>query len=135
MLEDIIYQDPTILISTSRIVVGSTTYVFNNVASVKMTYSVPPNRLSSALIIIGGFILLSHFGETRGDYGEPFSGEKVFYGIALCGVGLWMRSDKMLYHVTLVSSSGESKAITSSDRAYIDAIIGHINDGIVRNHR
>ena len=130
--EEVIYTDNQVSISTSRIVLGATTYALRNITSVKMTFTPAKRGCAILLLIFGALTLLIGLGKGSSDGVGAVLGGLVVGGI-IGGLGyLWMRSSKDDYHVLIASSSGEAKALTSKDKAYIEKIVTAINDAIVR---
>lgn len=128
MSEEVIYSDNTVSVSTSRIVISGTTYALRNITSVKMTFAPAKTGCAVALIVLGALILVG--GLAQG--GQTIIGA-VFGGAIVGGLGfLWLRSCKADYFVTIASSSGEVRALTSKDKAYVEKIVGAINDAIIR---
>lgn len=56
----------------------------------------------------------------------------VFLGAAVGGV-MWQRTLKTSYSLILVSSSGETHALSSPDKDYVEKVVAHISDAIVRH--
>ena len=131
MSEEVIYSDSSVSISTSRIVIGATTYALRNITSVKMSFTPAKSGCAIALIVLGALFLLGGLAGAGNGAGSVITGLLVGGIIAGAGV-LWMRSNKTDYHVMIASSSGEAKAMTSKDKAQIETIVGAINDAIIK---
>lgn len=128
MSEEIIYNDSNVSVSTSRIVISGTTYALRNITSVKMTFAPAKTGCAVALIVLGALILI--VGLAQG--GQTIIGA-LLGGAIVGGLGfLWFRSSKADYFVTIASSSGEVRALTSKDKSYVEKIVAAINDAIIR---
>ena len=56
----------------------------------------------------------------------------VVFGVLLIALGVWwLRSIKNIYHVRLMTASGERDALNSPNGEYIATIVGAINQAIV----
>jgi hypothetical protein len=128
MSEEVIYSDNTVSVSTSRIVIGGTTYALRNITSVKMTFAPAKTGCAIALIVLGALIFV--VGLAQG--GQTVIGS-LLGGAIIGGLGfLWFRSCKTDYFVAIASSSGEVRALTSKDKSYVEKIVAAINDAIIQ---
>ena len=130
--EEKIYRDNLVAVTTTRVIVGGTTYALRNIASVSMTLT-PPRVFGLVLLLFVGIIIF-------------FVGEFLSYGgsspiaiIAFVAAGLIvfgtifeMCRAKSTYHVCLASASGEIHALSSKNRAYIEQIVVSVNEAIAR---
>jgi hypothetical protein len=66
------------------------------------------------------------------DTGGPVLIPLLIAGGLLAGGMAWLRSVKPTFHVTIASSSGEIRALSSLNRPYIETIVGAINEAIIR---
>ena len=131
MSEEVIYSDRRVSITTSRLVFGATTYALRNITSVKIG-STPDRGGAICLTILGAVSLFYGLANLFGHEGG-MAFLACFVGVILAGIGvLWLRSCKDDCHILIVSSSGEVKALTSKDRAYIEKIVISINDAIIK---
>jgi hypothetical protein len=133
MAEESIYSDDTVSITTARVMISGTTYALRNITSVSMTYTPAKRAPGIALLIFGVLVLLL----AR----MYFHDQAVHAGLVALLVAVVMMSGgiflicvaKPNFHVSLSSSSGESDALTSKDRRYIEKVVAGINDAIVRH--
>jgi Family of unknown function (DUF6232) len=132
MAEENIYSDNNVSITTARIIVSGTTYALRNITSVKMTATAGNPIIPVALIIVGGIVLSVGVVLIVAD---TFSSSLQFLiagGLLFAG-GLWcLRVVKPTFPVTIASSSGEIRALSSRNRPYIETIVGAINEAIIR---
>lgn len=134
MAEQDIFIDANVKITTARVIIDGTTYALRNITSVENTYT-PPNRgWAIALLIFGVLSLIGAFKNFSTSIGLGF-GTLVFATILIAlAVLQWLRA-KTDYHVTLTTAAGESEAFTSQDCEYIDKIVNHINDAMVKHEQ
>lgn len=129
--EQRIYFDDVVAVTTTRVIVGETTYALRNITSVRMTYT-PRKVLGAFLLLFFGLLLLlvgymSIHTKTPAPIGiYVIGGAMVIAGILL------MVTAKTSYHVKLSSAAGRFHALTSNSRAYIEKIVASINEAIVK---
>jgi Na+/H+ antiporter NhaD/arsenite permease-like protein len=131
MAEESIYADDNVSITTARIVVSGTTYALRNITSVRMT-DTNPSKIGPIVCLILGLIILAMglvaFTQSAGE-GFMFS----LAGAPLAGAGLYtLWTARRSYSVTIASSAGEIRALTSPDKQYISKIVASVNEAIVR---
>lgn len=143
MLEENIYSDNNVSVTTARIIISGTTYALRNVASVKMI-TTPANKGCAMMMLIisaGIFIFPALMGiiaaiALRGK-DEGGGGGLImlllFIGFIL-GLYGWdqLKKAKPKYHVAISSASGETHALTSEDPDYIEKIVYAINEAIIK---
>lgn len=117
MEERIFFNQRGVSVSNARFIVNGQTYAMNGVTSVKQAVR-HPSRLVPIILGIVGLIAL-------------FNGGMIFGGALLAVTVFWWIRDKSVWIVVLNSSSGETKALTSQDKSYIDGVIGALNQSIV----
>ena len=115
------HSDETVQVSSTRAVFGAKTYAMANITSVAM-HTQPPNRtlpimvsLLAFLFFVVGlvYILVGQGGVVP-----------LIIGIILFGVTIYLsKRAKRKYIVTIGSASGESQALVSPDRDYIESIV------------
>jgi hypothetical protein len=127
--EEKIYSDNAVAVTTTRVIVGGTTYALRNITSVSMTYT--PPRIFGALLLLafGGLLLLGGFVSIYTNAPAPI-GVYLIGGAMVVGAILMMATAKTSYHVKFSSTAGEVQALTSKNKAYIEKIVANINDAI-----
>lgn len=129
--EQRIYSDNVVAVTTTRVIVGGTTYALRNITSVRMTYT-PPKVLGAILLLVFGLLLLfGGFVSIHTESPAPI-GVYIAGGASVIAGILLMVTAKASYHVNLSSAAGEVHALTSKDRAYIEKVVVSINDAIVK---
>ncbi len=109
--------------------VDSTTYSMANITSVSTKVVTPSRTVYIVLILLGLFLILYGFGTISGG-GLGFTG--VVFGGVLTAVGYFgYQGAKPVFHLCIVSASGESTPMHSGDQAKISNIVKAMNDAIV----
>ncbi len=121
MEETEFYSNGHVSITNSRFIVGSTTYAMNGVTSVKRGHT-NPSKVGPVILTIIGLIMV-------------FAAATLMFkaiGVVLIIAAIaWFRSIKPEYMVFLNSASGESQALSSKDKSYIDDVIKSLNNAII----
>lgn len=121
MEETEFYRNGDVSITNSRFIVGSTTYAMNGVTSVKRGQT-DPSKVGPVVLAIIGIIMVFAAGTIL------FKG---FGVLAVVAAVAWFKAIKPEYIVFLNSSSGESQALSSIDKKYIDDVINSLNNAII----
>ncbi len=109
------YED--VRVTNSRFMVGSQTFALGNITSVKASEQ-SPNRLWPVGFAVVGVICLI--------------AQAVPAGIFFLAVGgIWWFLQKSNFHVLLTTAGGETTALTSKQREYIQKVVQALNDAIV----
>jgi hypothetical protein len=94
----------------------------SGVTSVSSFTEVPSKKGPIILIAVGVLAVLSF----------KSSAAVGLIGIILLALGIWwFRSIKNLFHVRLVTASGERDALSSRDGQYVGEIVGAVSQAIV----
>jgi hypothetical protein len=130
--EEKIYFDNAVAVTTTRVIVGETTYALRNMTSVSMTYT--PPRIFGALLLLafGGLLLLGGFVSIHTNAPAPI-GVYLIGGAMVIGAILMMVTAKTSYHVIMSSASGEIHALTSKKKDYIERVVFSINEAIAKH--
>lgn len=103
-------------VTNTRFIVDGQTYAMNNITSVK-PYEKKPNRLWPILMVILGVILV-------------FS--RVYGGLLLSVIGVvWLVVQKTVYHLILHTAGGETSALTTNQKEYLQKVVSALNKAIV----
>lgn len=133
-MENEIYLDKNVRVTTARIIIGNTTYALRNITSIKTTKT-PPSTGRAVMLLF-----LSIIGLLAGLV-IPFQSDVsikwtvlvlVFAAIALALSILWLRNLKTSYHLMITSTASETNALTSFDKDYILTVVAKINEAIVK---
>lgn len=117
------FEGDGVLVTNTRLVKGGETFAMSGVTSVRAHTVVPSKKGPIFFIVIGGITLLASLQSSL---------VAALIGVALIGLGIWwFRSIKNVYHVRLVTSSGERDAINSHSMEYIANIVSAVNQAII----
>jgi len=121
--EQTFFKGEDILVTNTRLIRGNETFAMSGITSVSSFTEVPSKKGPIIVVVVGVLVLL----------GGAQSGVWVaLLGAAIIGLGIWwFRSIKNVYHVRLVTASGERDALGSRNMEYVGKIVGAINQAIV----
>jgi hypothetical protein len=118
-------DDGGVRVTSSRLIIGQTTYAMLNITSVSCAAQ-PPSRIGPLFFLIIGALSLV------GGLTASQMGGLAGYGVALFAIGgLWWKMQKTKYHLRIASASGEANAVTSKDKRRVDGIIQAVNEAII----
>lgn len=124
--ETVYYSDSAIQVTNARAVLGGKTYAMANITSVTMGEK-PVNRTPGIVIAIVGLSIAACTSTASNSAGG------VIFGILVLAAGIAIAAiAKPSYIVRLGSASGESDALISKDREYIQKIVNAINEAIIK---
>ena len=125
--EQILYSDESVTVTPARIQVGAAAYETGNVTSVRLATVTPSRGNAIAVVAFGALFSLVQLLREQ----PRIEVIALFALIALFGL-VWIALTRTSYAVVVSSSSGEQRALTSCDRAYIEKIVAVIRDALVR---
>ena len=108
------YED--VKVTNSRFISGSQTYAMGNVTSVK-AFEKKPNRLAGILVLIIGLAVA---------ISTPAVGL-----VVAAAAAFYLYWQKTIYHVMLATSGGETSALKTYQREYLDKVVSALNQAIV----
>lgn len=108
------YED--VKVTNARFISGSQTYAMGNVTSVK-AFEKKPKRLMGILALVIGLVIAIN---------APAAGLVI---AAVSAIYLYMQ--KTIYHVMLATSGGETSALKTYQREYLDKVVSALNQAIV----
>ncbi|TFW17552.1 DUF6232 family protein [Duganella callida] len=117
MEEHTFFEYEDVKVTNARFISGGQTFAMNNVTSVK-PYEQKPSRLGGILVLGVGLIIAAVANVIVGVL------------IALAAV-YYMVEQKTVYHVLLSTSAGETTALVTHQRDYLNQVIAALNDAIV----
>ena len=121
--EQTFFEGEGVLVTNTRLVRGNETFAMSGITSVSSFTEVPSKKGPFVVIAVGVLVFLVSIQSSLG---------AALVGVALVGLGIWwFRSIKDVYHVRLVTASGERDALTSPNIEYVAGIVGAINQAIV----
>lgn len=128
--ETVIHSEGNILVSTTRVVIGSTTYALANLTSVSKSKTVPDTSGNSAMIAIGAIVAFCAL------VAAIFQRSATAFGVAIAAaIGAWLaaaslKKHKPTYTFVIQTSSGQVQALTSPDERTIDRIVQAVSKAI-----
>jgi Family of unknown function (DUF6232) len=122
--EKTFFSSDGVTVTNARFLVDGQTFSMSNVTSVKAMEK-KPNRLRPIGFSILGLIALANAAHS----GEALY---VFLGLILAVVGIvWYTKQHTIYHVMLHTSGGETSALKTHQRKYLDSVMNALNTAIV----
>lgn len=116
MDEKTFFEYEGVRVTNTRFIVDGQTFAMNNITSVKPLEQKPNRLLPGLLIAIGVLSALN------GAYG----------GLVLSLIGgVWWTMQKTVYHVMLHTAGGETSALKTFQREYLQKVVTALNNAIV----
>ncbi len=116
MTEQIFFEYDDVKVTSSRFISGGQTYAMSNITSVK-PYEKKPSRFMGIVVLLVGLVMAMN---------------SLSFGIVVgIGAAAYLYFQKTIYHVLLSTSAGETKALVTYQRDYLDKVIAALNDAIV----
>lgn len=120
MDEQVFFDRDGVSVSNARFIVGGQTYAMSAVTSVKQAIN-PPSRGGAVLVGIVG-LLICLISTTAA----------ISIGLLTVAMGIaWGAKQKPEYIVVLSTSSGESQALKSNDKLYVESVVSALNQSII----
>jgi Family of unknown function (DUF6232) len=116
MTEQTFFEYDDVKVTSSRFITGGQTYAMSNITSVK-PYEKKPSRFLGVVVLLLGLIV-------------AMSSLSVGIVMVVCA-GIYLYFQKSIYHILLSTSAGETKALVTYQRDYLDKVIAALNDAIV----
>jgi hypothetical protein len=118
MDEKTFFEEPGVKVTNARFLVNGQTYVMQNVTSVK-TKEEPSSLMGFGLIAL----IIAAITAYNSAWG---------WALGLAAVGaLCLWAGKATYHVLLTTSGGETSALTTQSKEYLQRVVVALNDAIV----
>jgi len=116
MDETTFFEYDDVKVTNARFISGSQTYAMSNITSVK-AFEKKPKRFVGVLIVLIGLVIAIN---------TPAAGLAI---VVAAGVYLYMQ--KTIFHVMLATSGGETSALKTYQRDYLDKVVSALNKAIV----
>jgi ABC-type phosphate transport system permease subunit len=117
MEETVFFTHGDVKVTNARFISGGQTFAMSNITSVKPIVE-EPNRGGGILVLLVGLLLL-------------WKDVTLLGLLFIIGAGLYLYSQKTIYHVVLSTSAGESKALLTYQRDYLNQVISALNQAII----
>lgn len=109
------YED--VKVTNTRFISGSQTYAMSNITSVKTAVKKPSWFFPSLLLFIGAMTLITG---------------AVLFGLVLAAIGaVLLVIQKTTYSIMLATSAGETSALKTHQKDYLDKVVNALNDAII----
>lgn len=116
MDETTFFEYEGVRVTNTRFIVDGQTFAMNNITSVKPLEQKPNRLLPGLLIAIGVLPALN------GAYG----------GLVLSLIGgIWWAMQKTVYHIMLHTAGGETSALKTFQKEYLQRVVTALNNAIV----
>ena len=116
MDETTFFEYEGVRVTNTRFIVEGQTFAMNNITSVKPLEQKPNRLLPGLLIAIGVLPALN------GAYG----------GLVLSAIGIaWWAMQKTVYHIMLHTAGGETSALKTFQKEYLQKVVTALNNAIV----
>lgn len=116
MDEKVFFDYDGVKVTNARFVVDGQTYAMSNITSVS-PHENKPSRVGPIIFIAIGILIAVQ---------EPPLG--LIFGLP--GV-IWWFLQKSSFHILLRTSGGETSALNSNQREYVDKVVAALNDAII----
>ncbi|WP_257385906.1 DUF6232 family protein [Tahibacter caeni] len=124
MEERIFFQESGVVVSNARFIVPTQTFTMAGITSIT-TFREAPSRGGLIVLMLFGLVVL-FIGAAAG------SGGAILFGLLLGGGAVFaMTQQRDCYHLLLKTASGEAKALTSLDLAFIQRVVAGLNEAFV----
>jgi len=116
MEEKTFFEHDGVKVSSARFVVDGQTFAMSNITSVNPVTQVP-NRVGGIFFLLLGLATIS---------------QNAFFGIPLVAISIfYLSKQKTMFHIMLRTSGGETKALTTYQKEYLDQVVSALNEAIV----
>lgn len=117
MDERIFFEYEDVKVTSARFVSGGQTFAMTNVTSVK-PYEQKPSRLGGIIVLGIGLIIMA--------------ASNFIVGLLIAAAAAFhLYQQKTIFHILLATSAGETKALVTYQREYLNQVIAALNDAIV----
>ncbi len=116
MTEQTFFEYEDVKVTNARFISGGQTYAMSNITSVK-AFEQQPNRFWPAIFVLLGVIILGN---------GSYSGFLIILAAAA-----FMFMQKTVYHVMLSTSAGETSALKTHQKEYLQQVVAAVNEAIV----
>lgn len=116
MGEKLFFEHEDVKVTNARFMVNGQTFAMNNITSVKALEN-KPSRIGPLLFIIVGVAM-------------SFQALPLGVVFALPGI-IWWFFQKTIFHIMLHTSGGETSALKSHQRDYVNQVVTALNEAIV----
>lgn len=123
MEEKVFFEHGGVKVTNARFMVDGKMFAMNNVTSVGSTQK-KPSRLGGILVLVIGLAMMSAGvnNATSMGLGLLFAAAAAYY----------LYQQKTAYSIVLSTAGGETAALTTDEKAYLDRVVAALNEAIVQ---
>ncbi|MBN8742274.1 MAG: hypothetical protein J0H86_22415 [Xanthomonadaceae bacterium] len=130
--ERIFLRESGVVVSNARFIVPTQTFAMAGITSVKTFREVPKRGGLILLMLFGMLLLLGGIGIAAGNGSGAAGAVVIAFGLLLTAAAIFaMSQQRDRFHLLLKTASGEAKALTSVDLAFIKRVVAGLNEAIV----
>ena len=128
--ERVFLNERGVFVSVSRVIIGGTTYSTTNITSVGKRTESAKVGCAVALIVFGILVLpVAALRMTESTVNGLLVG---VFAAAMLALGVYLaKKAKPKQILVFASASGESRALISTDAAWVDRVLAAVNEAIV----
>ena len=116
MVEQTFFEYEDVKVTNSRFISGGQTYAMSNVTSVK-AFEKQPKKFWGVILLIFGLLMAIN---------TPA------FGIILAACSaFYLYKQKTEYHIMLATSAGETSALKTYQKDYLQKVVAALNDAII----
>ena len=116
MDEKTFFEYEGVKVTNTRFIVDGQTFAMSNVTSVNPIAESPKPLWGIFFLVIGVVTLI----------------QNPFFGVPVVALSIYfLYKQRAVYHVMLRTSGGETKALTTHQKEYLDKVVGALNAAIV----
>lgn len=116
MEEKTFFEYEDVKVTNSRFITGSATYAMSNVTSVK-AFEQKPQRFWGVIAAIIGLLVAT---------------QAHIVGLLIAGgATYYLYKQRTLYHVMLATAGGETSALKTDQREYLNKVVAALNEAII----
>lgn len=116
MEEKTFFEYDDVKVTNSRFISGGQTYVMSNITSVK-PFEEKPKRMGGVLVLLVGLAVMT---------------SNIFVGFIIAALAAYyLYNQKTVFHILLATAAGETKALITYQREYLEKVIAALNDAII----
>ena len=132
-----LYESPTVRVSTARVTIRDTDYAVKNIAAVSIVKNEPPTGGAGAGLVLGILIVACTFIGMCAQCSENSEGcgglgtAGILLGLIMIALGVvGLIRARPEYHLVLQTNAGNVDAYMSRDRDEVEEIKGAVNEAI-----
>jgi hypothetical protein len=122
MEEKTFLNEGGVTVTSTRFIVSSQTFAMSGIISFKVSEDKPSRATPAVIVAIGAVVLF---------FSKDFRDLLPVALVMIAVGGIWLASQRSLFHVLLTTASGETRVISSKNGKWITKVIAALNDSII----